>query len=63
MTISVGSAGISPSSGARKPWATPRLECLGKASQLLRSGGGKLSCVGGDPGEMRLQKGGGNTCP
>jgi len=40
----------------KKPWITPTLNHTGSVADFLRSGGGKLSMLGGDPGEMRCEK-------
>jgi hypothetical protein len=37
-------------------WKTPSLRFRGTVGEVLRSGGGKLSLTGGDPGEMRCEK-------
>jgi hypothetical protein len=42
----------------RQTWTSPRLEYKGEVAEVLRNGGGKLSIRGGDPGEMRCQRGG-----
>jgi hypothetical protein len=39
-----------------KPWTTPRLAFVGRVADILQGGGGKLSIVGSDPGEMRCEK-------
>lgn len=39
-----------------RQWATPRLSHRGSVGQVLKSGGGKLSITGQDPGEMRCEK-------
>jgi hypothetical protein len=41
----------------RQEWVAPRLEPRGDVAEVLKSGGGKLSIRGGDPGEMRCQRG------
>jgi hypothetical protein len=38
-------------------WITPALEFKGTVGEILQTGGGKLSVTGGDPGEMRCEKG------
>jgi hypothetical protein len=46
-------------STARPPlriWITPTLLEVGRLGDILESGGGKLSMVGGDPGEMRCER-------
>ena len=50
-----------PGSGPRqattlRSWLTPTLTRKGTIGQVLRSGGGKLSIIGGDPGEMRCER-------
>jgi hypothetical protein len=40
----------------REQWETPQLQFKGSAGEILKTGGGKLSITGGDPGEMRCQK-------
>lgn len=47
----------------RDPWVTPRLEFKGGVGEVLKSGGGKLSITGADPGEMRCEKPHSNQCP
>jgi hypothetical protein len=42
----------------KRPWKPMKLTFLGDAAQLIKSGGGKLSVSGGDPGESRKQSGG-----
>ena len=48
-----------PRQKPKKQWEPMRLSLLGKVGDVVRSGPGKLSLVGGDPGEMRKQSGGG----
>ncbi len=43
----------------KKSWEAMKLSFLGKATAMIKQGGGKLSIAGGDPGEGRKQKGGG----
>lgn len=43
-------------SAAPRQWATPTLTHRGSVGQILKSGGGKLSITGQDPGEMRCEK-------
>ena len=45
--------------GGRRQWTPPALKTVGPIAEVLRGGGGKLSTVGGDPGEGRKQSGGG----
>lgn len=40
---------------ARAPWETMSLEEVGRLADVIQIGGGKLSPVGGDPGESRKQ--------
>ena len=37
-------------------WVTPTVILCGSVGQVLKSGGGKLSISGGDPGEMRCER-------
>lgn len=39
----------------RRTWVQMTLTYVGNAHALLKGGGGKLSLVGGDPGEGRKQ--------
>jgi hypothetical protein len=48
----------SPSQTKKLSWETPKLVRLGVLSSLVLGGGGKLSVIGGDPGENRKQVGG-----
>lgn len=50
-------------SDVKRQWTTPALELKGTVGDILNTGGGKLSITGGDPGEMRCQKGGLNPKP
>ena len=40
----------------KKSWEGMKVSFLGKASALIKSGMGKLSVTGGDPGEPKKQK-------
>lgn len=40
----------------RQAWLAPGLQYRGTVGDLLRTGGGKLSIAGADPGEMRCEK-------
>jgi len=42
----------------KKPWETMKLSYQGQVAEIIQQGGGKLSAVGGDPGESRKQTGG-----
>jgi hypothetical protein len=43
-------------SGQVKKWSPMQVKSLGKATDLIKGGGGKLSLSGGDPGEGKKQK-------
>jgi hypothetical protein len=40
----------------RRTWEAPRLVHVGHVADAVRGGGGKLTPIGGDPGEMRKEK-------
>ena len=40
----------------KQPWEPPRLTYIGHVREVVQGGGGKLSQVGGDPGESRKQQ-------
>lgn len=40
----------------KKSWEGMKVSFLGKASALIKSGSGKISVTGGDPGESRKQR-------
>ena len=42
---------------AKMPWAPPKLQKIGEIAEILKAGGGKLSTVGGDPGDFRKPTG------
>jgi hypothetical protein len=42
--------------GERKKWLPMQVKSLGKATDLIKGGGGKLSAAGGDPGEGKKQR-------
>lgn len=42
---------------AKKQWEPMELKEAGHVAAIVQGGGGKLSAVGGDPGEMRKPKG------
>jgi hypothetical protein len=44
-------------SNTKLVWEPPTLTFQGRVEDLVRQGGGKLSVVGGDPGENRKQTG------
>lgn len=39
----------------KQPWQEMELTYLGDAAELIQGGGGKLTAIGGDPGEHRKQ--------
>ncbi|HUR73958.1 MAG TPA: hypothetical protein VMZ00_06760 [Sporichthya sp.] len=43
----------------KKSWTPMRLERVGSAADILLGGGGKLSPIPGDPGDVRKPKGSG----
>ena len=43
-------------SASKESWEPMRLSSLGKATSLIQGGSGKISLVGGDPGDSRKQK-------
>jgi hypothetical protein len=49
---------LNVNSVAKKDWTPMKAVRLGKATDLIKSGGGKLSLAGGDPGEGKKQKSG-----
>ena len=42
----------------KKDWTPMKVSALGRATDLIKTGGGKLSLTGGDPGEGKKQKSG-----
>ena len=44
--------------GNGRKWLPMQLRPLGKATDLIKGGGGKLSAAGGDPGEGKKQASG-----
>lgn len=46
----------------RGQWETPKLQFKGGVGDILKSGGGKLSITGQDPGEMRCEKPHSSNC-
>jgi hypothetical protein len=46
----------------KRQWDTPRLQFKGSVGDVLKSGGGKLSITGQDPGEMRCEKPHSSNC-
>jgi hypothetical protein len=42
----------------KKAWTPMKVRSLGRATDLIKGGGGKLSSPGGDPGEGKKQKSG-----
>jgi hypothetical protein len=49
---------LKPILGERKKWVPMQMKSLGKATDLIKGGGGKLSVAGGDPSEGRKPKSG-----
>ena len=43
--------------GKRRPWEPPTVNPVGTVAQVLRGGGGKLSIVANDSGDVRKPKG------
>ena len=43
----------------KKEWTPMKVSSLGKATDLIKGGGGKLSLMSGDAGDTRKPKGGG----
>ncbi len=39
----------------RKPWEPMKIEFVGDAAELIQGGSGKISVIGGDPGDGRKQ--------
>lgn len=52
-------ASISESQRSKARWERMRLSHVGDIRDVVQAGGGKLTPVGGDPGEMRKEKGSG----
>jgi len=50
---------VAVSRPAKEHWLSPSVSYLGKVRDLVQGGGGKLSAIGGDPGDGRKQSGGG----
>jgi hypothetical protein len=42
---------------ARRQWVSPAVKLVGTIAEVLKGGGGKMSVIGGDPGEHRKQTG------
>jgi hypothetical protein len=47
-----------PKTSVKHPWEKFRLTKVGNVADVVRQGGGKLSTVGGDPGESLKEQGG-----
>ena len=43
----------------RRRWERPHLKMVGTIGEVLQGGGGKLSTIGGDPGDNRKPSGSG----
>jgi len=41
----------------KPPWQRPTIVIAGHVTEIIRGGGGKLSLVGGDPGDSRKPSG------
>jgi hypothetical protein len=50
--------GVMDKSVTKKAWKPMKVSSIGKATDLIKTGGGKLSLAGGDPGEGKKQKAG-----
>lgn len=50
--------GVMDKSVTKKTWTPMKVSSIGKATDLIKTGGGKLSLAGGDPGEGKKQKSG-----
>lgn len=46
--------GVTPN---RRPWQSPELKVVGTVSEILQGGGGKLSVVANDSGDINKTKG------
>jgi hypothetical protein len=44
---------------AKQPWEPLKLTYIADIGDLVQGGGGKLSLTGGDPGEIRKERGSG----
>lgn len=44
---------------SKKTWNKMQVKKVGHVREVLQGGGGKLSLVGGDPGEIRKERGSG----
>ena len=44
---------------SKRPWEPVRLRYVGHISDIIKTGGGKLTVTGGDPGEGKKPSGGG----
>jgi hypothetical protein len=40
-----------PNEGPRRTWREPTVKSVGTVSEVLKSGGGKITVITGDPGE------------
>jgi hypothetical protein len=41
----------------KQPWEPMKLTYVGHVAEIVQGGGGKLSVMGGDPGDVRKEKG------
>lgn len=46
-----------PAAPGRRPWEPPAVKTVGTISEVLRTGGGKVSPSPADPGEIRKPPG------
>ena len=46
-----------PATPQRRPWEPPAVKTVGTISEVLRTGGGKVSPAPNDPGEIRKPPG------
>jgi len=53
----LGGSFTEATSVTRKPWCSPMLKDVGHVGDVLQGGGGKLSPVTNDSGDMRKPKG------
>jgi len=49
---------VDTNSVKKRDWTPMRVASIGKATDLIKGGGGKLSAAGGDPGEGKKQQSG-----
>jgi hypothetical protein len=54
----VSKSELNTETSKKKEWTSMEVTSLGKATDLIKGGGGKLSATGGDTGEGKKQKSG-----